>query len=125
MLPHYWPMTDGAKRADERDRIAMMWLPVVDNLERALALAAADPAAAVDAVRAVRDEAVDLLAALGYPRREEIGVPFDPEVHEAVGVAAGVDAEPGTVVRVLRPGYGARPRVLRPAAVVIAERRGA
>jgi molecular chaperone GrpE len=112
----------GAQRTDERDRIALMWLPVVDNLERTLELAAADPGAALDGVRAVRDEAVDLLRALGYPRREEIGVPFDPLVHEAVGVAAGVDAEPGTVVRVLRPGYGTGARMLRPAAVVIADR---
>ena len=43
----------------------------------------------------------------GYPRHDEIGVPFDPARHEAVGVPwTNPSAAPGTVVEVLRPGYG-------------------
>ncbi|MGA8521384.1 MAG: nucleotide exchange factor GrpE, partial [Pseudonocardiaceae bacterium] len=34
------------------------------------------------------------------------------------------EVEPGTVVRVLRPGYGAAERQLRPGAVTVAGRRG-
>ncbi len=43
-------------------------------------------------------------------------MPFDPYLHEAVGVGLGADAEPGTVVEVVRPGYGEGDRQLRPAA---------
>ncbi|KAA0941966.1 nucleotide exchange factor GrpE [Streptomyces apricus] len=106
----------------ERARTAAAFLPVVDNLELALSHAAADPGAIVEGVRAVRDQAVDVLERLGYPRQAESGVPFDPARHEVVGVVQEPDAEPNTVVQVLRPGYGEAERQLRPAAVTVAKR---
>ncbi|GAB3887842.1 hypothetical protein GCM10029964_054490 [Kibdelosporangium lantanae] len=109
--------------ARERDRVAAAWLPIVDNLERALDHAGTDPGAIVEGVRAVRDEAVGLLERLGYPRRGETGVPFDPNRHEVVAVVDDPDTEPGTVVRVVRPGYGDPERQLRPAAVAVNQAR--
>jgi len=49
------------------------------------------------------------------------GEPFDPEVHEAVMRRADPEAEPGTVIEVLRKGYKLEDRVIRPALVVVAE----
>jgi hypothetical protein len=46
-----------------------------------------------------------------------------PAQHEVVNVVDDSDAEPGTVVRVLRPGYGTAERQLRPGAVTVAGRR--
>jgi molecular chaperone GrpE len=60
-----------------------------------------------------------VLARLGFPRFENPGERFDPSRHEAVG-AIEADAPAGTVVAVVRPGYGTPERVLRPAAVVVA-----
>ena len=54
--------------AAERARTAAAFLPVIDNLELALNHAAADPGAIVEGVRAVRDQAVNVLERLGYPR---------------------------------------------------------
>ena len=71
----------------------------------------------------MRDQAVALLAALGYPRNDETGVPFDPQIHEAVSVVPD-DETPGTVLQVLRPGYGNGTQQLRPAAVVVAGGQG-
>ena len=107
-------------RAAERASVASAWLPVVDNLERALehAVGQADPI--IDGVRAVRDQALGLLTQLGYTRHDETAVPFDPFMHEAVGVVAAADAAPGEVVQVVRPGYGEGDRQLRPAAVLVA-----
>ena len=68
--------------------MARQWLPVVDNLDRALEHAEADPAAIIDGVRAVRDQALDVLARLGFPRRDDRGARFDPARHEAVGLPA-------------------------------------
>ena len=48
--------------------------------------------------------------------------PFDPSLHEAVSQELREDVPPGTVVRVLEPGYQLRERVLRPAKVVVASR---
>jgi molecular chaperone GrpE len=76
----------------------------------------------VEGVRAVRDQAVNVLELLGYPRHAETGVAFDPARHEVVGVVQDPDATGATVVEVLRPGYGDGERQLRPAAVIVAKR---
>ncbi|MFF0510265.1 nucleotide exchange factor GrpE [Streptomyces sp. NPDC004250] len=110
------------ERAAERSRTAAAFLPVIDNLELALNHADTAPGAIVEGIRAVRDQAVNVLELLGYPRHAEIGVAFDPARHEVVGVVQDPDAAPGTVVEVLRPGYGDDETQLRPAAVTVAKR---
>ncbi|MDX3855358.1 nucleotide exchange factor GrpE [Streptomyces sp. AK02-01A] len=110
------------ERAVERSRTAAAFLPVLDNLELALTHAGADPGAIVEGIGAVRDQAVNVLEPLGYPRHAETGVAFDPARHEVVGVVQDPDTPPGTVVEVLRPGYGDGERQLRPAAVSVAKR---
>ena len=111
------------EREAERAKVAAAFLPVVDNLELALAHAGADdPGAIVSGVRAVRDQAVEVLRSLGYPRYEETGVPFHPEQHEVVSVVDEPDTTAGTVVRVLRPGYGKPGHQLRPAAVAVSRK---
>jgi molecular chaperone GrpE len=107
-------------QTDERSRVTGVWLSIVDNLDRALEHADAEPAALVEGVRAIRDEALSLLGSLGYPRHEETDVPFDPQRHEAVAVVPDGDAPAGTVLQVVRPGYGDGSRQLRPAAVTVA-----
>ncbi|MBF6253987.1 MULTISPECIES: nucleotide exchange factor GrpE [Actinomycetes] len=110
------------QREQERGRVAAAWLPVVDNLDLALTHADADPGSIVQGIRAVRDQALTVLAGLGYPRRDDHGVAFDPTRHEAVSTRTDTEAKPGTVVEVLRPGYGDADRQLRPATVVVAAR---
>ena len=109
-----------SQRADERGRVTAALLPIVDNLDLALEHADADPATIVDGVRAVRDQATDVLASLGYPRHDDVGEPFDPMRHEAIGVVRDPAATPGTIVQVVRPGYGNGDRQLRPASVLVA-----
>jgi molecular chaperone GrpE len=110
------------ERTVERSRVAGAWLPVVDNLERAISHAGAHSGAIVEGVRSILDEALQVLEHLGYPRDAETGVPFDPERHEVVGVVDNEDSPPGTVLEVLRPGYGRGSEQLRPAAVVVSRR---
>lgn len=109
-------------RAEERAKVAAEWLPVLDTLDLALDHAGADPASIVAGVAAVREQALAVLGRLGFPRREDEGVPFDPVWHEAVATVSDDDAPVGTVVQVVRPGYGEDGRQLRPAAVVVAQR---
>jgi molecular chaperone GrpE len=109
------------ERTNERSRVAASWLPVLDNLELALGHAAADPASVIEGVRSVRDQAVKVLSGLGFARDEEVGQPFDPARHEAVtAVPGGAGVPPGTVLHVVRPGYGVGEHQLRPASVVVA-----
>src|SRR5215469_1280991 len=107
--------------ADARAQVARQWLPVVDNLERALEHAAADPRTIVEGIQAVRQQALGVLASLGFPRRDDTGATFDPARHEAVATTYDPRVPPGTVVHVVRPGYGEPDRQLRPAQVVVAK----
>src|ERR1700743_3541440 len=78
--------------AETRAAVAREWLPVLDNLDRALEHSSADPAAIIEGVRAVRDQALGVLGRLGFPRREDDeGAAFDPARHDAAagGGAAG------------------------------------
>jgi molecular chaperone GrpE len=109
------------QRDDERARVAAQWLPVLDNLELALQHAGADPTSIVSGVGAVRDQALAVLADLGFPRRSDVNEPFDPSRHEAVATLPDAKAAPGTILQVIRPGYGSDERPLRPAAVVVAK----
>jgi molecular chaperone GrpE len=110
------------ERTTERSRVAGAWLPVVDNLERAIAHTGDQSDAVVEGVRSILGQALQVLEQLGYPRDAESGVPFDPQRHEVVGVVEHGDSAPGTVVEVLRPGYGQGSSQLRPAAVVVSRR---
>jgi molecular chaperone GrpE len=108
------------ERAAERARTAAAWLPVLDNLERAVEHADSEPGAVLDGVRAVRDQALDLLAQLGFPRQEDEGLRFDPVRHEAVASRPDPGAEADVVAEVVRPAYGEGDHQLRPAQVVVA-----
>jgi molecular chaperone GrpE len=112
------------ERAAEREMVTSAFLPVLDNLDRALEHADADPRSIVEGIRAMREQALAVVAGLGFRREDEAGVPFDPTRHEVVGVvdAEGSDTAPGSVAAVLRPGYGAPGQQLRPAAVTVAQR---
>jgi molecular chaperone GrpE len=107
------------QRADERAKVAAEWLPVVDNLERALEHANGEAAGLISGVTAVRDQALGVLTRLGFPRFEDVGMPFDPARHEAVSTVPS-GTEKGTVVAVAWPGYESVEGVLRPAGVVVA-----
>jgi molecular chaperone GrpE len=108
------------QRDEERAAVASRWLPILDALDLALEHADAEPRAIVDGVRNVRAQAWEVLARLGYPRRAETGEPFDPGRHEVVAAVPAPETPAGTVVQVMRPGYGEGDHQLRPAAVVVA-----
>jgi molecular chaperone GrpE len=110
------------ERSNERSRVARAWVPVVDDLERALVHDGGQPNAVIEGVRTILNQAVRVLDQLGYPRDDQTGVPFDPQRHEVVGVLDVPDTAPGIVVEVLRPGYGEGSNQLRPAAVVVSRR---
>ncbi|HWF81797.1 MAG TPA: nucleotide exchange factor GrpE [Streptosporangiaceae bacterium] len=107
-------------RAEASSTVAAEWLPVVDNLDRALSHSHADPDAIIEGVEAVREQALAVLEGLGFGRRSDAGEKFDPARHEAVAARPDPTAESGTVLEVVRAGYGEGDHQLRPAQVVVA-----
>lgn len=95
-------------------------LPVVDNLDRALALANEDTSL-TQGVRMVRKQLLDILRRHHIEPIEAQGKPFDPNQHEAMMEEPSAEHPPGTVLRVLEPGFVYHDRVLRPAKVVVAK----
>ncbi|MDR0929685.1 MAG: nucleotide exchange factor GrpE [Oscillospiraceae bacterium] len=98
-----------------RETIVLM-LPVLDNLERALA-AAPDKSPLRDGVELVVKQMQELLAKRGITAIDRLGEPFDPELENAVAQADPEEGEPGTVCTVLQKGYRNQNRVLRHALV--------
>jgi molecular chaperone GrpE len=94
-------------------------LPIVDNLERALASAEESEQHLAEGVRLVHSELLAVLERNGVQAFDPRGEKFDPEVHEALSTREEDGAKPGTVLDVVEKGYRANGTVLRPARVVV------
>jgi molecular chaperone GrpE len=94
-------------------------LPVVDNLERALASAGDDEQHLAEGVRLVHSELIAVLERNGVEQFDPRGERFDPGEHEALSMRPQDGAESGTVLDVVEKGYRANGSILRPARVVV------
>ncbi|WP_038057979.1 nucleotide exchange factor GrpE [Thermus amyloliquefaciens] len=91
-------------------------LPVLDDLERALEFAEANPESILKGVKAVREGFFRILAGLGIEEVPGEGEAFDPRYHEAIGLLPG---EPGKVARVFQRGFRLGEALVRPARVAV------
>ncbi len=111
-------------RVDEQSRVLREMLPVLDNLERAIAAANSDS----DEVKSIR-QGIELvlrqfsqaLERFSVAKVEALGEVFDPNIHEAVSQLETTDQPAGTVMTVLQPGYRIGERLLRAALTVVAK----
>ena len=105
--------------ARAHERLVKELLPVLDDLERALAAAEEHEEAKLEeGVRLVHRELKAALDREGLAEIDTNGV-FDPHVHEAL-LSQPSEAEEGSVLEVLQKGYKLGDRILRPARVVVA-----
>ena len=110
-----------AAAAGERAKSGLVreLLPVVDNLERALASAEASEQHLAEGVRLVHSELIAVLERNGVQQFDPSGERFDPGEHEALSMRPQDGAESGVVIDVVEKGYRANGTVLRPARVVV------
>jgi molecular chaperone GrpE len=107
------------QRQREREAVLRDWLPVVDNLERALMNRdTATLESLLEGVQAVYRQAGQVLGQYGVHRMQTVDTPFDPEKHEAIACAPGRPA--GTILDEVNPGYMIQETTLRPAQVIVA-----
>ena len=105
--------------AGERARSGLVreLLPIVDNLERALASAEEGEQHLAEGVRLVHSELIAVLERNGIQQFDPCGEKFDPAEHEALSVRD--EGESGLVVDVVEKGYRSNGTVLCPARVVV------
>ncbi len=98
-------------------------LPLLDDLERALAAeAGADAADAYrTGVQLIHKQLLDLLAKRGVSPIDTAGQQFDPHIHEAVAHEESADHAAGEIIGELRRGYVMGARLLRAAMVRVAK----
>ena len=108
-----------AARASER--LVTKLLPVLDDLERALAAAADhEEAKVIEGVEMTKSALAAALASEGLEEIDAAGA-FDPHVHEALLAQPVEGVEAGVIVQVVQRGYRLGDAVLRPARVIVAE----
>lgn len=114
-----------ARDADQRaaaQKIAFLreLLPVVDNLERALATHASTSADQLRrGIEITHRELIQLLHRHGVEPDDPIGLPFDPHRHEAVTIRFDPAEADHLVLDVLQRGYVRGTEIIRPARVVV------
>lgn len=102
-------------------------LSVSDNLERALAAIPAELReddkfkSLVTGLEATGRELASVFQRHGITRIAALGVPLDPNQHQAM-LEVPSDAEPGTIVQEMQAGYMIKDRLLRPALVGVAKK---
>lgn len=107
------------------------FLPVMDNLERALGIA--EPAAqkangesaknleqVVAGLKMVAGEFMSALNKNGIEAVPAVGHPFDPAIHDALQQFDSPDYPPGVVIQEFEKGYRLKERLIRPARVIVA-----
>lgn len=102
-------------------------LGVIDDLDRALQSAANAEAqnqqfnkdTFIEGMRMIYDKLMMVLKSRGVTVFDPMGQPFDPQFHDAV-MQLPSDAEEGTVIGVISPGYMLNDKVIRHAKVIVA-----
>ena len=98
-------------------------LPIIDNLERAIAHAAGsnDGSSLVAGVEMILKGFLDVLNKFGVSPISALGQPFDPAKHEAMAQVESVEHQPNIVINELHRGYMFRDRLLRPTLVSVSK----
>lgn len=109
------------------EKFANELLPVIDSLERALEVANKEDAQLAPMIEGIELTLKGLLGAVrkfGVEVVGETGVPFNPEVHQAMSMMESEEFEPNQVMLVMQRGYTLNGRLLRPAMVAVAKVKG-
>jgi molecular chaperone GrpE len=113
---------EDTRKAGKED-LLKEFLPVFDNLERAIQSAqrATDVKGVAEGLQMVLRQYIDTLARGGISKVATVGQQFDPTHHEAIQQVETDEQEPGTIVAEVQPGYVQGDRLIRAAMVVVAK----
>lgn len=109
----------------QRREVLARFLDVADNLELALGHGDSEPEALLPGVQGTWRELLRQLSQEGVEPMEAQDAPFDPDLHDAVGVVPVPGEGPERVVSVERTGYTVHGELLRAARVLVGRPAGA
>lgn len=110
-------------RIFNRKELLLEVLPVLDNLERALAHASqnGETQGLLEGVTMTVTQFRKVIEDYGARPIDAVGTPFDANLHQAMAQVETKEQPPGTVVSEFQKGYLLQDRLLRPALVVVAK----
>ena len=130
ILYHQAELINYRKRKDEEvsnllkyanQDLILELLPVLDNFERAIQLDDDDLSDELSkflvGFKMMYSHLVELLKQYGVEEIPALGLPFDPNFHEALMTSSEKNQDDGVVLEVLLKGYKLKDRVIRPASV--------
>lgn len=104
------------------EKIINALLPVLDSLEQALQLADKEANAAMhEGLELTMKLFLDVLQKFDVKPIDPVGMPFDPQMHEAMSIQEIPGTAPNTVVTVFQKGYILNDRLIRPARVIVSK----
>ncbi|CAL4042865.1 nucleotide exchange factor GrpE [Buchnera aphidicola] len=103
-------------------------LQIIDNLERGLALALADQSntnfkEVINKLELTLKLCLDTLKIFGLKKINEVSVPFNPDIHQAMSIQFSESIKENYVISILQNGYLLNNRLLRPAMVIVSKRK--
>ena len=97
-------------------------LPVIDNLERALATEVHESDESFKkGIEMTYNQLISALKNEGVEEIDCLNKPFDPNLEQAIMQEKKEDTESGIVIEILQKGYILKDRILRPAMVKVSE----
>ena len=109
-----------ARAVAQKESFIIELLPVIDNLERALAAGASrDSAQFHQGVEMTLQQLQQLLRQHGVESEEVVGKPFDPHQHEAISQGHDPAQPDHAILEVVQRGYRRGAKIVRPAKVVV------
>lgn len=110
-------------RFQTKEKLLREFLPVLDNLDRALFASETSKestnSALLEGVKMVQKQFLQALEKSDIKPIDALGKIFDPQLHEAIQQVLHADLPSGTISSVLQRGYMSGTRLLRPALVVV------
>ena len=106
------------------EKFANELLPVIDSLERAVELADkqnTDLLAMIEGVELTLKSLYSAMNKFGVEPVDQVGCPFNPDVHQAMSMVESAEHPANHIVMVLQKGYTLNGRLIRPAMVMVSK----
>jgi len=103
------------------ERVLLKLLPVLDDFDRMMAHADADPASLRQGSEMIHRKLKILFESEGVAVIPAIGTSFDSALHEAVAQIPTPNAQNGAIIAEVERGYKLREKIIRHAKVIVAQ----